>query len=152
MGPESSPARRRLMMLSLWSTARLPIPRNLPRSSARRNFGALSCSPKAARKYRWWKPAIETRSNPRACRAQSTTNYPQSHHSRDGLRSQNRAPEAQTILAEIYHWFIEGFDASVLQEATILLEELSNKTSVNIPTSRGRVAAGAGWPTDERLS
>jgi tetratricopeptide (TPR) repeat protein len=48
------------------------------------------------------------------------------------LDLQNRAPEAQTILAEIYQWFTEGFDVSALKEAKILLDELSSKTSVNM--------------------
>jgi predicted ATPase len=33
--------------------------------------------------------------------------------------------EAYTLLAEIYNWFTEGFDTSELQEAQILLAELS---------------------------
>jgi hypothetical protein len=43
------------------------------------------------------------------------------------LKSQGRAAEAQTLLAEIYGWFTEGFDAPALSEAKALLDQLSNK-------------------------
>ena len=43
------------------------------------------------------------------------------------LKSQERAAEAQTLLAEIYGWFTEGFDTAALSEAKVLLDELSNK-------------------------
>jgi len=33
--------------------------------------------------------------------------------------------EAHQVLAEIYHWFTEGFDTHDLQEAKALLQELS---------------------------
>jgi ATP/maltotriose-dependent transcriptional regulator MalT len=48
------------------------------------------------------------------------------------LKSQERALEAQAILADIYDWFTEGYDASVLKEAKSLLDELSNKTNTII--------------------
>jgi class 3 adenylate cyclase/tetratricopeptide (TPR) repeat protein len=40
------------------------------------------------------------------------------------LASQGRRPEAQTMLADIYNWFTEGFDTPDLKEAKALLEEL----------------------------
>ena len=43
------------------------------------------------------------------------------------LKSQERAAEAQTLLAEIYGWFTEGFDTPALSDAKALLDELSNK-------------------------
>jgi DNA-binding winged helix-turn-helix (wHTH) protein/tetratricopeptide (TPR) repeat protein len=42
------------------------------------------------------------------------------------LRSQNRRTDAHTILAHIYNWFTEGFDAPALIEAKGLLDELSD--------------------------
>jgi predicted ATPase len=39
-------------------------------------------------------------------------------------QKQGRKEEARKILAEIYHWFTEGFDTKDLQEAQGLLEEL----------------------------
>jgi predicted ATPase len=38
---------------------------------------------------------------------------------------QGRKEEAKRMLAEIYHWFTEGFDTVDLQEARALLEKLS---------------------------
>ena len=43
------------------------------------------------------------------------------------LNSQGRSVEAQTLLAEIYGWFTEGFDTPVLSEAKALLDELNTK-------------------------
>jgi predicted ATPase len=40
------------------------------------------------------------------------------------LQQQGRYTEAKPILAEIYHWFTEGFDIPDLQEAKALLEAL----------------------------
>jgi predicted ATPase len=40
-------------------------------------------------------------------------------------RQQNRQSEIQPTLAECYHWFTEGFDTPDLQEARILLEQIS---------------------------
>ena len=40
-------------------------------------------------------------------------------------QQQGKKDEAQQMLAEIYHWFTEGFDNKDLQEAKTLLEELS---------------------------
>jgi tetratricopeptide (TPR) repeat protein len=45
------------------------------------------------------------------------------------LNSQGRAAEAQTLLAEIYGWFTEGFDTPALSEAKAVLDELSGKPS-----------------------
>jgi predicted ATPase len=40
-------------------------------------------------------------------------------------QQQGKQQEAQTLLAEIYGWFTEGFDTRDLQEAKALLEELT---------------------------
>jgi len=40
-------------------------------------------------------------------------------------RDQGRRPEARDLLAPIYGWFTEGFDAPVLKEAKALLDELA---------------------------
>ena len=39
-------------------------------------------------------------------------------------QQQGKKKQAHTMLAEIYGWFIEGFDTKDLQEAEALLEEL----------------------------
>jgi predicted ATPase len=41
------------------------------------------------------------------------------------LRDTNRRDEARVMLAEIYHWFTEGFDTHDLKDAKALLDELS---------------------------
>src|SRR6516164_4896254 len=41
------------------------------------------------------------------------------------LANQHRRDEGRTMLAEIYNWFIEGFDTADLKEAKMLLDELS---------------------------
>ena len=40
-------------------------------------------------------------------------------------QQQGKRKEAHAMLAEIYHWFTEGFDTKDLQEAKALLEELA---------------------------
>jgi predicted ATPase len=40
------------------------------------------------------------------------------------LALQARREEARTMLAEIYHWFTEGFDTADLKDAKELLDEL----------------------------
>jgi len=40
-------------------------------------------------------------------------------------QQQGKRAEALLLLAEIYHWFTEGFDTTDLQEAKALLDELS---------------------------
>jgi predicted ATPase len=40
-------------------------------------------------------------------------------------QSQGKKDEARQLLAEVYNWFTEGFDTKDLQEAKVLLEELS---------------------------
>ena len=40
-------------------------------------------------------------------------------------QQQDKRDTARELLAEIYDWFIEGFDTADLQEAQGLLEELS---------------------------
>ena len=40
-------------------------------------------------------------------------------------QQQGKKAEARHMLAEIYHWFTEGFDTKDLQEAKTLLAELA---------------------------
>lgn len=54
------------------------------------------------------------------------------------LKSQGRAGEAQTVLAEIYGWLSEGFDTPALSEAKALLDELSNKPSAPRRSNKSR--------------
>jgi predicted ATPase len=42
------------------------------------------------------------------------------------LDSTGRRDEARTMLADIYHWFTEGFDTSDLIDARALLHQLSD--------------------------
>jgi predicted ATPase len=42
-------------------------------------------------------------------------------------QQQGKKMEARQLLAEIYHWFTEGFDTKDLQEAKVLLTELSER-------------------------
>jgi predicted ATPase len=41
------------------------------------------------------------------------------------LVQRGHSGEAHTMLAEIYHWFTEGFDTCDLKEAKSLLDELN---------------------------
>jgi hypothetical protein len=41
------------------------------------------------------------------------------------LQQQGKCTEARELLAPIYGWFTEGFDTADLQDAKVLLEELS---------------------------
>jgi hypothetical protein len=41
------------------------------------------------------------------------------------LLSDTRSLSRANVLAEIYNWFIEGFDTADLKEAKALLEEMS---------------------------
>jgi predicted ATPase len=43
------------------------------------------------------------------------------------LDDQGKRDEARTMLAEIYNWFIEGFDTADLKDAKTLLDELSSQ-------------------------
>jgi len=40
-------------------------------------------------------------------------------------QSQGKKTAARQVLAEIYGWFTEGFDTKDLQEAKVLLEEVT---------------------------
>ena len=44
-----------------------------------------------------------------------------------GGSTRRASVEAQTLLAEIYGWFTEGFDTPALSEAKALLDELNTK-------------------------
>jgi ATP/maltotriose-dependent transcriptional regulator MalT len=54
------------------------------------------------------------------------------------LKSQGRAAEAHTLLAQIHGWFTEGFDTPALSESKALLDELSNKPSAPRRSTRSR--------------
>jgi hypothetical protein len=54
------------------------------------------------------------------------------------LKSQQRAAEARTLLAEIYGWFTEGFDTPVLNDAKALLDELSSRPSASRRSNKSR--------------
>ena len=41
-------------------------------------------------------------------------------------QKQGKKAEARKLLSEVYNWFTEGFDTKDLQEAKVLLEELSS--------------------------
>jgi len=43
---------------------------------------------------------------------------------------QDRRGEARDLLATIYGWFTEGFDAPILKEAKALLEELAKRETL----------------------
>jgi predicted ATPase len=47
-------------------------------------------------------------------------------------RHQGQQTAAYQVLAEVYHWFREGFDTPDLQEARALLQELSSKESMRV--------------------
>ena len=52
---------------------------------------------------------------------------------------QGKKEEARQMLAEIYNWFTEGFGTADLQEARMLIEELSCMEDFTvIPTAGGR--------------
>ena len=44
------------------------------------------------------------------------------------LAYQGRRDEARTMLADIYHWFTEGFDTADLKDAKALLDQLDSKS------------------------
>ena len=66
------------------------------------------------------------------------------------LNSQGRSVEAQTLLAEIYGWFTEGFDTSALSEAKALLVELNTK--LNTPRRSDMSRRGSIGTRPERRS
>ncbi len=41
-------------------------------------------------------------------------------------RQQHKRAEAHRLLADIYHWFAEGFETPELREATVLLQDLAD--------------------------
>ena len=50
----------------------------------------------------------------------------QNHESRNTQHeARTRLDEAHKLLADIYHWFTEGFDTKDLREAKALLSQLS---------------------------
>ena len=61
-------------------------------------------------------PPIAPPSSARAAEAPSTMSY-RRRYPFARLNSQGRSVEAQTLLAEIYGWFTEGFDTPALSEA-----------------------------------
>jgi predicted ATPase len=50
-------------------------------------------------------------------------------------RDQGKRAEARDLLAPVYNWFTEGFDTPVLQEAKVLLDELSGSPAVVLAAS-----------------
>jgi predicted ATPase len=46
-------------------------------------------------------------------------------------QSQGKKAEAHTLLSEIYDWFTEGFDTQDLQEAKVLLEQLTSDSALS---------------------
>jgi tetratricopeptide (TPR) repeat protein len=54
------------------------------------------------------------------------------------LKAQRRAVEAHTLLAEIYGWFTEGFDAPALKEAKALLDDLNDNSTAGSRRKRQR--------------
>jgi hypothetical protein len=48
-------------------------------------------------------------------------------------QKQGKREEARQLLAEVYGWFTEGFDTPDLQEAKVLLKELSCGTGMRAP-------------------
>jgi hypothetical protein len=48
-------------------------------------------------------------------------------------RDQGKVKQARELLAPVYGWFTEGFDARDLKEAKALLEELTLYTSPHQP-------------------
>jgi predicted ATPase len=59
-------------------------------------------------------------------------------------RDQGKRAEARDLLAPVYNWFTEGFGTPVLQEAKVLLDELSAKSSLAIGD---KVPSAAGSPS-----
>jgi len=53
-------------------------------------------------------------------------------------QTQGKQDEAHQVLAEIYHWFTEGFDTHDLQEAKALLEALSYSKEGRVNERRNR--------------
>jgi hypothetical protein len=54
------------------------------------------------------------------------------------LNSQGRSVEAQSLLADIYGWFTEGFDTPALSEAKALLDELNTKPNALRRSNKSR--------------
>ena len=54
------------------------------------------------------------------------------------LNSQGRSVEAQTLLADIYGWFTEGFDTPSLSDAKALLDELNTKPNALRRSNKSR--------------
>ena len=52
------------------------------------------------------------------------------------LGAQGRSVEAHECIAEIYHWFTQGFDTHALGEARLLLEELRKNVRRTRPSNQ----------------
>jgi predicted ATPase len=46
-------------------------------------------------------------------------------------QSQGKRAEAHKLLSEVYNWFTEGFDTKDLQEAKVLLEQLTGDSALS---------------------
>jgi adenylate cyclase len=64
---------------------------------------------------------LATRMHPRSIELQATTSLARI------LRDTGRRDEARAILADIYHWFTEGFDTADLKDAKALLDRLASE-------------------------
>jgi hypothetical protein len=71
-------------------------------------------------------------------------------------RDQGKIADAQALLAPIYDWFTEGFDAADLVAAKALLDELAanclwfSAKAVRMPTSQPLNTAGSSVPACTR--
>lgn len=48
-------------------------------------------------------------------------------------QQQGKLHAARKMLSAIYHWFTEGFETADLQEAKVLLDELTYTSELNVP-------------------
>jgi predicted ATPase len=67
-------------------------------------------------------------------------------------QQQGKRDDAQQMLAEVYNWFIEGFDTKDLQEAKALLEELKEKAAVTPGEKRKGTGKRSARPTKRSLT
>ena len=88
----------------------------------RRRADLLAQSSRMLRKLMWH---IGPQSTARAVKAPNTMSCRRRPSCARWLDSQDRSVEAQTLLAEIYGWFTEGFDTADLKDVKALLDELN---------------------------
>jgi predicted ATPase len=61
-------------------------------------------------------------------------------------QQQGKQAEAHRVLAEVYHWFTEGFDTADPQEARALLEELGRGDTHQMTMAPRTKAPPTVWP------